>query len=330
MKEIHRSQWNYILYEKDGNLMFSVICGTIGVFEVNILLNGEEVDNFKQKGEDYLKELAEKIRYSPKSFNDRHVDFEKLGAMIDSKNIIKLLEGLEPSKYELLSKVSGLVNDNMLRKIAEADYGYKADECFQELLKIRESKTTPGEIDFALQEVLELTRWSEPTNKEEHITRFYSSLLLIILYPNLKIHVNNENETLAVFIEDVLELGPSYYQPALQLISWRTLLDYQDELKAVLEDDGDEEDVFLDPVLKYTLLLLMTLNNKPQEITERLQHWLFTPEDVGILVDTIESGQRSETWLSISKRIVPNQDIVEPKNINTALKQLLTCIIHKQ
>ena len=76
MKEILRSQWEYMLCEKDGDLIFSVVCGTIGIYQVNIILNLDETENYEQKGEDYLKELAEKIRYSPKSYNDRHINLK--------------------------------------------------------------------------------------------------------------------------------------------------------------------------------------------------------------------------------------------------------------
>lgn len=74
MKEILRSQWEYMLCEKDSDLIFSVVCGTIGIYQINIILNPEEIENYIQKGEVYLKELAEKIRYSPKSYNARHID----------------------------------------------------------------------------------------------------------------------------------------------------------------------------------------------------------------------------------------------------------------
>ena len=73
MKEILRSQWNYMLLENNSDLIFSVICGTVGIFEVNIVLNNEEIEDYKLKGEEYLKELAGKIRYSPKSYNERHI-----------------------------------------------------------------------------------------------------------------------------------------------------------------------------------------------------------------------------------------------------------------
>jgi len=77
MKELLRSQWNYMLCQKNDDLIFSVICGTIGLFEVNIILNSNEVNSFKEKGEEYLKELAEQIRSSPSLFNDRHIDIKK-------------------------------------------------------------------------------------------------------------------------------------------------------------------------------------------------------------------------------------------------------------
>ena len=76
MHEILRSQYNYMLCDKDEKLVFSVICGSVAIFEINIFLNKEEIKNYNARGEEYLKELALHIRNNPKSYNDRYVDLD--------------------------------------------------------------------------------------------------------------------------------------------------------------------------------------------------------------------------------------------------------------
>ncbi|MDA3818796.1 MAG: hypothetical protein PF486_15550 [Prolixibacteraceae bacterium] len=75
MKEILRSQWNYMLCEKDEKLVFSVICGSVAIFEINIFLNEDELKKYNERGEEFLNELAEHVRNNLKSYNDRYIDF---------------------------------------------------------------------------------------------------------------------------------------------------------------------------------------------------------------------------------------------------------------
>jgi len=84
MKEILRSQWNYILCEKEGELLFSVICGSVAIYEINIFLNDEEIEKYNAGGEGFLKELAEHIRNNSKVYNDRHVQIDFSGIEVDS------------------------------------------------------------------------------------------------------------------------------------------------------------------------------------------------------------------------------------------------------
>ncbi len=76
MEEILRSQWNYMLCRKDGELVFSVICGSVAIYEINIFLNKQETENYHEKGEEYLNELADRIRNNPGLYKDRHIDLE--------------------------------------------------------------------------------------------------------------------------------------------------------------------------------------------------------------------------------------------------------------
>ena len=73
MKEISRRKWTYILYEINGQLLFSVVCGTVGLFDRNIYLNEEEIKMYNEKKDAFLDLLSEKIRNNPEKFEDRYI-----------------------------------------------------------------------------------------------------------------------------------------------------------------------------------------------------------------------------------------------------------------
>lgn len=56
--------------ETSNEYFLGVLCGTIGIYEIFIKLNDDEIEKFK-KDEKGLKSLAEKIRYKPKNFSER-------------------------------------------------------------------------------------------------------------------------------------------------------------------------------------------------------------------------------------------------------------------
>ena len=73
MKELARSNWNYILYEDDENLLLSVVCGSIGLFDRNISLNAVEKKSYLKEGIIYIEKLAVLIRKDPKKYEFRHI-----------------------------------------------------------------------------------------------------------------------------------------------------------------------------------------------------------------------------------------------------------------
>src|SRR5689334_3726038 len=73
----------------------------------------------------------------------------------------ELLALLHPNEGALTPLFQANIDESMLREIAAADYGWKADYCYELLepvLKI--GQVAPD--DFNVREVLELIRWSEP------------------------------------------------------------------------------------------------------------------------------------------------------------------------
>jgi hypothetical protein len=73
MKELIKESWSHILYEKDGELILSVICGGVALFDVNIVLNEEERSTFEKHGQDYINTLAGDIRSHPSKFAERNI-----------------------------------------------------------------------------------------------------------------------------------------------------------------------------------------------------------------------------------------------------------------
>src|SRR5579859_3044454 len=73
-----------------------------------------------------------------------------------------LFSGFHPDADGLLERVSRLVDEDMLREIAAADYGWKTEENLPHLKRIRGTGAGATPIGFELREVLELIRWSQP------------------------------------------------------------------------------------------------------------------------------------------------------------------------
>ena len=74
MEKIIDKDWNYTLYKDGGKLILSVLCGTVAMFDLNVPLNEEEKEDFYLKGEVFLDDLAEKIRFSPPAYQERSID----------------------------------------------------------------------------------------------------------------------------------------------------------------------------------------------------------------------------------------------------------------
>ena len=62
----------YFLEESlDGDLIFTVACGGIYVFNLRIALNLEEVDRFRAEGKPFLDDFAFRVSQNPKAYSAR-------------------------------------------------------------------------------------------------------------------------------------------------------------------------------------------------------------------------------------------------------------------
>lgn len=71
-EDIARKDWYWILYRSTDGLLLSVLCGTIGMYELTVRLSEAEEASYRADA-GYLDELAAAIRYAPDSYRERRI-----------------------------------------------------------------------------------------------------------------------------------------------------------------------------------------------------------------------------------------------------------------
>ncbi len=72
MEIIAQERWSYTLYKDDERHVISVICGSVGVYEVAIELNDQEINKLNSE-HDFIKSLSLSIRNNPDSYKNRKI-----------------------------------------------------------------------------------------------------------------------------------------------------------------------------------------------------------------------------------------------------------------
>jgi hypothetical protein len=73
MRVIAEQPWNWLLFENDAKLLLSVVCGRVGVYDVDFELTGDEMTNYRQAGSGYIDQLANSVRAKPTAFDSRRL-----------------------------------------------------------------------------------------------------------------------------------------------------------------------------------------------------------------------------------------------------------------
>ncbi len=73
-KILAESAWDYSL-ESDaaGNLIFEVVCGTVGIYTIRFILNEDEINKWKTEGTTGLRHLAYGVRDYPEEYIKRKI-----------------------------------------------------------------------------------------------------------------------------------------------------------------------------------------------------------------------------------------------------------------
>lgn len=65
MTELIKKQWNYRLFlNASKQYVLVVLCGSVGLYEVEVRLNSTQIDDYKLKGESVIAKLALRWRSS--------------------------------------------------------------------------------------------------------------------------------------------------------------------------------------------------------------------------------------------------------------------------
>ncbi len=66
--QLIKKPWEYTFTKETSGYLLSVVCGSVGLYEVEVTLNEEQLSKYNATGEAYLDELASQIRKNPERF----------------------------------------------------------------------------------------------------------------------------------------------------------------------------------------------------------------------------------------------------------------------
>lgn len=140
-------------------------------------------------------------------------------AELDEKLIL-----LHPDSRGLLEWLAPQLDDGMLHEIADLDYGGN-DEHFAALVQIREKLDISAPLEWEPKEVLELERWSDPSEMRGHLKRAFccTVLLLAATDPQNDGYFLSENETLIQLVRSAMALGRESCERVVPFLVWRLL-----------------------------------------------------------------------------------------------------------
>ena len=74
MDTIESEHWSWaLLKDKDSVFYLSVVCGSVGLYEINFKLTKGEVRLYKAGGTKYLKSLAQEVNNNTKFYMQRNI-----------------------------------------------------------------------------------------------------------------------------------------------------------------------------------------------------------------------------------------------------------------
>ena len=68
MEIILDKRWNYQFIKDNDKYILSVMCGTVGLFEVDIELNKQQIASYKKNGINFIEKCVKEIRANPNHY----------------------------------------------------------------------------------------------------------------------------------------------------------------------------------------------------------------------------------------------------------------------
>ena len=73
MKVLAEESWSWMLLEHDGDLIMSVVCGSVGLYTIEFVLSNDEQSAYQQLGLPHLNQMARSVSWQPESFLHRQL-----------------------------------------------------------------------------------------------------------------------------------------------------------------------------------------------------------------------------------------------------------------
>ena len=87
MQVLSKENWSWTLYKNESAYYLSVICGSVGIYSIEIELSKEEILEFENVGIEYIKSLASMVRFNHKPFEKRSLpDFRSISGVKEAEN----------------------------------------------------------------------------------------------------------------------------------------------------------------------------------------------------------------------------------------------------
>ncbi len=73
MKVLAESNWNWMLYQDSDSYILSVLCGSIGMFTLELILSAEEVSDYLERSDKAIDKLARAVCSNPEAYQSRQI-----------------------------------------------------------------------------------------------------------------------------------------------------------------------------------------------------------------------------------------------------------------
>lgn len=127
-----------------------------------------------------------------------------------------VIASFDPDERALLAWVAPQLDDAAIEAIAAADYGFDVPGHRRELTELVRSPWLPEELLGGVAEVLALTRWTTPSDRQGHLQRLFACTLLV----RASTADGGPVDSLARLVDSARELGEPARDAAVRYLAW--------------------------------------------------------------------------------------------------------------
>jgi hypothetical protein len=73
MADLLKKNWEYTLSDYSRQFRLSVVCGTVGLYEIDIYLDESEIEKYNELGNEFIDKLVKSIQEFPNDYARRKI-----------------------------------------------------------------------------------------------------------------------------------------------------------------------------------------------------------------------------------------------------------------